>query len=188
MLKVVAMPTDLELIEKYQKNADTAAMGQLFERYSHLVFGVCMKLLADSDQAQESVSQIFEKLFESLKTAEIKFFPAWIHQVSKNHCLQLLNKKNKIKQPLDQDVAFEENFLSWEKTVEQTQIESLPEALAQLGESQRICIELFYLKELSYKEIQTKTGFSFAEVKSHIQNGKRNLKIILTQKSKSYER
>jgi RNA polymerase sigma-70 factor (ECF subfamily) len=49
--------------------------------------------------------------------------------------------------------------------------------MALLSEEQRICIELFYLKERSYKEITELTGLQFNEVKSYIQNGKRNLKI-----------
>jgi RNA polymerase sigma-70 factor (ECF subfamily) len=57
-------------------------------------------------------------------------------------------------------------------------------AMEQLGESQRKCIELFYLEEISYKEVSIMTGLSMNEVKSHIQNGKRNLRIILEKDRK----
>jgi RNA polymerase sigma-70 factor (ECF subfamily) len=55
----------------------------------------------------------------------------------------------------------------------------LEEALKQLGAEQRHCIELFYLGQKSYQQIMTETGLSFKQVKSFIQNGKRNLKIAL---------
>ncbi|MFN8166552.1 MAG: sigma factor-like helix-turn-helix DNA-binding protein [Bacteroidia bacterium] len=51
-----------------------------------------------------------------------------------------------------------------------------------LNEDQKKCIELFYLREMSYKDISELTGFSLNQVKSFIQNGKRNLKLILTNK------
>ena len=53
----------------------------------------------------------------------------------------------------------------------------LPEAIKKLNEEQRICIELFYLHEKSYKEVADTTNFTLNQVKSFIQNGKRNLKI-----------
>ncbi len=176
------MQTDLELIDRYQKHSDQQVIGLLFERYGHLVFGLCMKILSDPDAAKEAVSQIFEKLFDTLKTAEIRHFPAWIHQVAKNHCLHTLKKKKQYSQPIEQDFVSQDGFLTWEKTTEECRAEALPQAIEQLTENQKICIELFYLRELSYKEIQQQTGWSFAEVKSHIQNGKRNLKLILTHK------
>jgi RNA polymerase sigma-70 factor (ECF subfamily) len=59
------------------------------------------------------------------------------------------------------------------------QLEKLKDALVRLSEEQKKCIELFYFKEKSYKEVSDLTGFSINEVKSYLQNGKRNLKGYL---------
>jgi RNA polymerase sigma-70 factor (ECF subfamily) len=59
------------------------------------------------------------------------------------------------------------------------QIEALTSALAQLGEGQRRCLELFYLQGHSYAEVARRLGYTTNEVKSHIQNGKRSLRILL---------
>ena len=59
----------------------------------------------------------------------------------------------------------------------------LKEGVEELNEEQRMCIELFYLKECSYAEVSTMTGYSMKEVKSYIQNGKRNLKKFITAKN-----
>ena len=56
---------------------------------------------------------------------------------------------------------------------------ALEKAMAGLNEEQRICVELFYMKDKSYNEIADITGYSLNNVKSYIQNGKRNLKIKL---------
>ena len=60
-------------------------------------------------------------------------------------------------------------------------VENLSAAIQHLNQEQKLCIDLFYLQKLSYREIEEKTGFSFQQVKSYIQNGKRNLRIYLKQ-------
>jgi RNA polymerase sigma factor (sigma-70 family) len=63
-------------------------------------------------------------------------------------------------------------------------IETLLESISALKPLQQLCIRLFYLESLSYEEVAGHTGLSAGEVKSHIQNGKRNLKIYLEGKKK----
>jgi len=60
------------------------------------------------------------------------------------------------------------------------QIGKMQRELGSLSEEQRICIELFYLKDKSYQEVAEITGYTLNQVKSYIQNGKRNLKISLS--------
>ena len=66
-------------------------------------------------------------------------------------------------------------------TEKQDESEVLLEAIEQLKDGQRECIRLFYLKELSYKEVADITQLDLKQVKSNIQNGKRNLQLILAQ-------
>ena len=62
------------------------------------------------------------------------------------------------------------------------QLDLMNHALEELGEEQKLCIISFYLEKKSYQEIADGTGFSMLQVKSYIQNGKRNLKNILDKK------
>ena len=55
-------------------------------------------------------------------------------------------------------------------------------ALKELNAEQQQCVTLFYLQKKSYQEISDATGYSMLQVKSYIQNGKRNLKILIEQK------
>ena len=64
--------------------------------------------------------------------------------------------------------------------VREQKLEALEEALSGLNEEQRICLDLFYLKDKSYADVANLTGFEIKQVKSHIQNGKRNLKNQLS--------
>lgn len=160
----------------------------LYQRYVHLVLGVCMKYLKNRDEAEDATMQVFEKLLVQLHQYEVNEFKFWIHTVAKNHCLYLLRKqqshfKNQKEMNKDFPVIMENEQSSpldnenWKNA----KLEEMNGALMQLKEGQKICVELFYLQEKSYQEIVDQTGYSMLEVKSFIQNGKRNLKIMLSQ-------
>ncbi len=51
--------------------------------------------------------------------------------------------------------------------------------LETLNVDQQTCVRLFYLEQKCYKEVADITGYELNKVKSHIQNGKRNLKICM---------
>jgi len=69
----------------------------------------------------------------------------------------------------------------------QDKLEILHESLVNLNKDQSICIDLFYLQKLSYREIENKTGLTFQQIKSNIQNGKRNLRLMLESKMQKNE-
>lgn len=186
-----SQPTDAQLVDDFVVNGNTALLGLLFERYSHLVFGLCMKYLKNTQDAEDAVMGIFEKLMTDLHKHEVRDFKNWLYMVSKNHCLMIL-RKNKTDEKATDNIMHEikqefmENLfgvhhLNNEEGIEDKLI-SLYDAVNALREEQRICIELMYFEKYSYREIADITGYELKEVKSYIQNGKRNLKNILVAK------
>jgi len=179
---------DSELLERYRQSQDSAIVGELFERYTHLVFGVCMKYLKSEDDSKDAVMQIFEKLLEDLKIQQITYFKTWLYTVTRNHCLMILRKNRLVdfdehnfekKQPLFMES--DSTFHLFEEEDSQRNIANLQIAINKLKTEQRVCVELFYLKEKSYNDIVELTNYDMNKVKSYIQNGKRNLKILLEQ-------
>lgn len=158
-------------------------LGALLQRYTLLLLGTAMKYLKDKDAAQDAVQQVFLKAIMHMPKEEIQNFKGWLYVLMRNHCLQLLRDKHYLteEQALQHVAATEtdKEELAWkDKTLEQ-----LEQALPQLEAEQRRCITLFYLQKKSYKQIIEETGYSYEQVKSYIQNGKRNLKqIVLKQK------
>ena len=178
--------SDEELVKKYAETLKADFVGELFSRYSRLVYGVCLKYLENRDESKDAVMNIFERLMETLKYHQVKNFRAWLHQVSRNHCLMILRSQKR-------KVPFEEYMVEPEMHEEEVDniLEVVAEnpdyiyqAMADLKEEQRQCIDLFYLKGKSYKEICDTTGFTELQVKSYIQNGKRNLKIKLSNEKR----
>src|ERR1700746_558775 len=89
---------DLQLIAEYKQTGDNAFVGLLFQRYTHLIMGVCMKYLKNEEDAQDASMHIFEKLLKDLRKHEIQQFKAWLHMVCKNYCLmQLRSGATKLK-------------------------------------------------------------------------------------------
>jgi RNA polymerase sigma-70 factor (ECF subfamily) len=172
--------SDLELVADYKVTGDTVCIEILFNRYCHLVFAVAMKYLHNAEESKDAVIDIFEKVPKDISLYDIRNFSNWLFVITKNHCFRLL-KKRKSAFPEDALDSGAQEF--WEDAgdddLEKLLVEHLEESLKTLNEEQRICISLFYLKEKSYVEIEQTTGFTYKQVKSHIQNGKRNLKIYL---------
>ena len=176
---------DFDLVIRYKETGDKQIIAELFERYHHLVYGICLKYLNSREEAKDATLQIFENLIEDLQKHEVHNFSSWLHSVARNHCLMALRKNNR---NLQHELGYKNELKvqSLEDDMEQLKIKEiklnlLEKAIQDLNDEQRVCIELFYLKEKCYKEIEDTTGFSNKQVKSYIQNGKRNLKLTLSR-------
>lgn len=186
--------SDNELITEYKNTKNNVFVGILYKRYSHLVLGLSLKYLKDEDEAKDAVMQIFEKLLADLLKFNIEYFKSWLYSFSKNHCLMIIRtKQSKLKKEIDlqihADSFMETETNSHPNRAEEKEVQYtlLEKAIEELNEDQRKCIKLFYLKERSYNEIADETGYTLNEVKSFIQNGKRNLKIKLEKNSEQPE-
>lgn len=181
-LKNIKSLTDVELIADYKKKGDAELVGELYKRYSHLVYGVCLKYFKNEDESKDAVIQIFENLMTDLKKHNIENFKSWLHSVSRNHCLMalrknqtLLKRENEYEYSVQGESGSEFDFEPHEKETKEVQLTALEKGMATLKEEQRVCIDLFFLKEKRYEEVAEITGYSTKQVKSYIQNGKRNL-------------
>ena len=172
--------SDQELISRYKKSGDLKWAGKFYDRYAHLVYGICLKYLQNREESKDAVMQIFEKIIDELRTHEVINLKSWLYVVSRNFCLMEIRKRKRTK---DISEAFEKNeHLIMESADELHPIEEqlddikLKKCLEELSSEQKHCIELFYYKEMCYKEISEITNYDLKKVKSYMQNGKRNLK------------
>jgi RNA polymerase sigma factor (sigma-70 family) len=166
-------------LNNYRKSGDITVLGGLFENYVPLIFGVCLKYLKDEDAAKDAVMGIFEELIVKVKQHEIKQFRSWVYVLSRNYCLMQLRSGKKAEVvSLDEVMEFTPFFHPEDNNKEEA-LKALERCMEKLTSVQKQSVDLFYLKEKCYKEIADITGFSLNDVKSYIQNGKRNLKICL---------
>ncbi|MDP4264071.1 MAG: sigma-70 family RNA polymerase sigma factor [Bacteroidota bacterium] len=179
--------SDQELLERFYADHNNEWLGILLERYTLLLLGVCMKYLKNEDDARDSVQQVFLKVIQELHKYRVEYFKSWVYMVAKNHCLMKLRDKNgKIAAEVNENLVSSPLEETDREALTQNDhtLELMEEALNELNPEQKQCVTLFYLQKKSYQEITGITGFSMLQVKSYIQNGKRNLKILIEKKMK----
>lgn len=171
---------DRRLLKRYLTTGDLQVLGELFSAHSSMVYYVCYRYLQDTERSKDAVMQIFEELIKKVGKQEIRQFASWLYVLSKNYCLMQLRSDKKM-----QYVSFDE-FVEFPLSQHQSGgedreivLSALEKCMEKLPERQKKSIDLFFLNERCYKEIVELTGFSLNEVKSYIQNGKRNLKLCM---------
>ena len=173
--------SDHDLLEHFYRDQDNKWLGILLSRYTMMILGVCMKYMKNEEDAKDCVQQVFLKIIRELPKYRVDYFKSWMYMIAKNHCLMELRDKGKFTAPLTENLGglteeTEDKSLMWEKD---QLIKKMMEVIDSLNTEQAACIRLFYLEKKSYQEISDLTGYSLQQVKSHIQNGKRNLKLMI---------
>jgi RNA polymerase sigma factor (sigma-70 family) len=175
---------DTELLQRFYADKDNEWLGILLQRYTMLLLGVCMKYLKNEEEAKDAVQQVFLKAINELHKYKVDYFKSWVYMVAKNHCLMKLRDKGKYTAEINEqlmatpdETVDKNNYIEKDKS-----LTAMAQALTQLNKEQQLCVTLFYLEKKSYHEITEQTNFSLLQVKSHIQNGKRNLKLLMERK------
>lgn len=177
------------LLKKYKSSGDPEVLGNLYSRYMHLVYGVCLKYLQNRDDAKDAVMQIFEKLIAEVRQHDIKQFKSWLYVLTKNFCLMQLRSQKTTDRRINNYkmdyVKSVESVLELHPIDKEDAEKDLPlkECLEKLNEEQQVCIRLFYFENKCYREIAESLNMDEKKVKSHLQNGKRNLKICLEKRN-----
>jgi RNA polymerase sigma-70 factor (ECF subfamily) len=186
-IKKIKKLADEDLLNEYGKSENAEYLGELYNRYIPLLYGVCLKYLADADKAQDAVMQVFENIFPKILQYEVKVFRTWIYSVAKNHCLQILRKEKKgIFVDFNSEIMESDeilNLLSEDETDEERKA-ILRLCIKKLPVEQRKVILRFFMEGMSYQDIVDVDGYQLNQVKSYIQNGKRNLKICIEKNNR----
>ncbi len=174
---------DEHLLSSYRESGELAVLGRLYEKYVALIYGVCLKYLKDEDLAKDAVMGIFEELVTKAKKNDIKQFRAWVYVLSRNYCLMQLRSGKKMNVLALDDVMENELVLHPDSKYSEDYLKVLERCMDRLPIKQKESVDLFYLQEKCYREIADSTGYTLNDVKSYIQNGKRNLKICIEKHS-----
>jgi len=183
--------SDEELLKHYKQSGNKELFADLFKKHVTVVYGTCLFYLQDKDEAQDATMQLFEKLLLDINNREIDNFKGWLSFVVRNHCISLIRKNKSQSKNIKSYYEFEYEGPHYEQeekinsVSDDILLKKMKDSLPKLKENQRICVELFYLKNKSYQDIANETNFSLNEIKSYIQNGKRNLKLFLEDSIKN---
>ncbi len=178
-------------VAAYRATGDLAVLGELYEQHMELVYAVCYNYLRDEDEAKDAVMHLFEQLVTDLRRHDVQQFQPWLHSVARNYCLMQLRKKQT--HPLialptgTSDGHTDDGLVLADDGQDDLDLEEdltrLDACLQTLPTEQRTCLTLFYLEQKSYTDVAHLTGYDLKQVKSYLQNGRRNLKLCLSKHS-----
>lgn len=176
---------DKWLADHYRQSGQQQALAELFGRYKGLLLGVCFKYLQDVEAAADALSDIYVELVDKMRRHEVDTPKAWLHTVARNHCLMKLRKQKGTGTEEIQDYHVQSEG-GWhpvrnEAMEKEIRLQALENCIDQLKHEQQQAVRLFYLEQKCYNEIAETTGIAWNTIRSHIQNGRRNLKICMEQ-------
>ncbi|NNF03588.1 MAG: RNA polymerase sigma factor [Rhodothermales bacterium] len=173
---------DYSLIESFQEGDEFAFIG-LYNRFKNPVFGFCLKMLGDREQAEDVMQETFLRVYENrdrlMKTSSFK---SWLFTIARNQCLNTIRKSGRtvamypsVRNTL---VAQDTPVTRMEKS---EQVEFVSGLLARLKPEYREVIVLREYQNLSYQEIAAATRSSLSAVKSRLFKARRKLEEMLQE-------
>jgi len=168
--------SDNDLLLELKKSNNRKIIAEIYRRYSHLIFGVCLNFNNNKSNCKDLVSKIFEKFIVFISNKEINSLNSWFYIVTRNECFAENKNKIKFSDLTEYNLSYENKE---KNTLNNISDNTVNEAISKLKPEQQICIRLFYLENKSYNQISQETEYDIKKIKSYIQNGKRNLKIII---------
>jgi RNA polymerase sigma factor (sigma-70 family) len=186
---IPATTTDEQLLHDYKQSGELQYLGDLYARYMPLVYGVCLKYLTDAEAAKDATMQIFEELVLKVHKHSIDNFRGWLYILAKNHCLMKLRSSKK-----QVTVPFDGSFMQLSpdehpeaQMEKESQLQLLEGCIEKLKDDQKRVVQMFYLQEKCYNEIVAETSLDWNQVRSLVQNGRRNLKICMEKHTNEQE-
>jgi len=179
---IYAHISDQELLDKFKRDQDSIWLGILLQRYTMMLLGVCMKYLKDEEASKDAVQQVFLKVISELQKYPVDYLKSWLYTIARNHCLMQLRDKTQLISVTPEMNLADEPSTNLTALDKEHSLILLEQSMNELNPPQKTCVTLFYLQKKSYQDIVDSTGFSLLQVKSYIQNGKRNLKLLVAQK------
>ncbi|MEL6655687.1 MAG: sigma-70 family RNA polymerase sigma factor [Bacteroidota bacterium] len=186
MLKVLKsqdQKSDEELVRQFQQSGDRFLLGLLLRRYSQSILGTCHYYLRQPQDAEDAAMEVCELIVRQLqKPKEIKRFKDWVFIIARNYCFRKLKDNKRLtelsteweKDFLNSDVQYELGDTLYVQ--EEALYARVDAEIQQLNEQQRLCLTAFYWQGEKYKDIAARYGMTTDEVRSAIQNGRRNLR------------
>jgi RNA polymerase sigma-70 factor (ECF subfamily) len=183
--------SDEKLAELVQKG-DKEKFGQLMERYEKKLFRYGRKFLSNQDNIEDVVQEVFIKTYQNIKSFDLtqKFSP-WIYRIAHNTYINTLKKHSR--NPLyffDFDTLVAHPVYDDPQVKEKEQIELqkiIENSLDTLSPGYREIIILYYLENLSYKEIADILHIPIGTVGIRLMRAKESLKKSLPDRAHEYE-
>ena len=156
----------------------------LIKRHERAVYGMGMSFLRNTEDASDFTQEVFIKVYRNLSQFEGRSrFSTWLYRIAYNSAI---NNKSRIKeyQSLAEDEAAIDTDNPERMLFRDLAKDAVLDAVKELPERFRLCVDLFFFYDRSYQEIEAITGYPVNTVKSHVFRAKKILREKLADYSK----
>lgn len=162
------------------KNGELSAFSYLVEKYRDMVYGLSLKMLKNSEDAEELAQDTFVKAFQSIGTYRgSSKFSTWLYRIAYNGAITQLRKRKVELYSLDEQRLTDQDELDISNRlteIDQDALgESLGKAMATLPEGDQVLITLFYYEDQRMEDIAQITGLSESNVKVKIHRARKKM-------------
>lgn len=188
---------DFLLVEKAIKNDDQKAYAELMKRYRKSVFHLVLKMVRNSDVAEDLTIEAFAKAFKGLHKFNPEFtFSTWLFRIATNNCIDFIRKKRILTNSIDNPwkdkegesvtIDVKDNSLNPEdENIKKQKIELIQTIVTKLPSKYQKLITMRYFQELSYEEIASNLDFPLGTVKAQLHRAKELLYDMVKHKRDS---
>jgi RNA polymerase sigma-70 factor (ECF subfamily) len=174
---------DIYYIQAIRKG-DVSAFSFLVERYQNMVYSLALKLLKNTEDAEEMAQDTFIKAFQKLDMYEGKSkFSTWLYSITYNACISELRKRRVHFSSLedqrisDQDEMKMHSYFSENKKEDQERYLTI--ALGKLPGDDQVLVTLYYYENQSMDEISVITGLTVSNIKVKIHRARKKMYELL---------
>jgi RNA polymerase sigma-70 factor, ECF subfamily len=177
---------DLLQIRQFRRTGDIQIITGLYQKYAHLVYGVCLKYLKNRSAAISAVKNILEEITVTAQKQDIPNFKGWLYVSTKNYCIKELKANGGSEAPSslwknEEKKIIKSGFELHPLDNDTITHDSLLDCMKRLTDQQKQCVNLFYSKKKCYREIAQALSIDEAAVKKHIFTSKQNLKNCMEE-------
>ena len=175
-----ARAEEADLVRRFRQERDPSAFAELYRMHRRAIFGTCLRYLGDPAAAEDGCHDVFVQAWERFDTLRGEAFGAWVRRIAINHCLNRQRHRS-VERRSEPELARELEERAPPSTL------GVVQARDELGRAARIVRELSsrqrrvfllrHVEQLAYAEIEHLTGLSAGEVRSALQNARRNFRL-----------
>ena len=171
--------TDEELVFKIVETNSCQLLALLYGRFYKAIYNRCYGFSKNKEEAEDLTHDVFIRLFTKLKTFKGNSkFSTWLFSIVYNTTISFLRKKQIHWEEINED-RVDYQFGSTETASDlfksEERMKYINEALSKMGEQQQVLVQLFYLEELSMKEIEEIIGIKMNSIKIGLMRARQNL-------------
>jgi RNA polymerase sigma factor (sigma-70 family) len=180
--------SDSEIVREYLRTQNSSYFSMLYRKYSGKVYGKCISILKQEDEARDAVQDIFVKIMLNLGNfGEKSQFSTWIYSITYNFCIDVIRKKKKDKTLFSEDIERAPDVAADEvpdQYLLEMDMKYLKQVLEELPTGDKMILLMKYQDDMSIKEIADILDKTESAIKMKIKRAKHKAQEIFERLAK----